>query len=174
MDDFEKPKNHIEMTVTNEGLRIELMESASGTFFDSGSSKLNADGRGLLIALAQELSKLPNKLSIEGHTDSKPYATSGNYSNWELSSDRANAARRLMQANGIGASQITQVRGFADQRLRKIESPLDSSNRRISLIVQYIVKNPDEPDAKPSAAIEDKKSGETISPPLAEKPGTKE
>jgi chemotaxis protein MotB len=73
------------MIVTNEGLRIELMESVSGTFFDSGRSKLNADGRGLLIALAQELSKLPNKLSIEGHTDSKPYATSGNYSNWELS-----------------------------------------------------------------------------------------
>jgi chemotaxis protein MotB len=168
MDDFDKLKNHIEMTVTNEGLRIELMESASGTFFDSGSSKLNADGRGLLIALAQELSKLPNKLSIEGHTDSKPYAASGNYSNWELSSDRANAARRLMQANGIGASQITQVRGFADQRLRKIESPLDSSNRRISLIVQYIVESPDEPHAKPSAAIEEKKL------PVAERPGTKE
>jgi chemotaxis protein MotB len=78
-----------------------------------------------------------------------------------------------MQANGIGASQITQVRGFADQRLRKIESPLDSSNRRISLIVQYIVTNADDPDAKPSAAIEEKKSGETIPPPLAEKPGTK-
>src|ERR1700686_4329455 len=89
--------NHIEMTVTNEGLRIELMESASGTFFDSGSPKLNADGHDLLIALSQELSKLPNKLSIEGHTDSKPYVGKGNYSNWELSTDRANAPRRLMQ-----------------------------------------------------------------------------
>jgi chemotaxis protein MotB len=145
------------MTVTNEGLRIELMESASGTFFDSGSTKLNADGHELLIALAQELSKLPNKLSIEGHTDSKPYATSGNYSNWELSADRANAARRLMQANGVGPDQITQVRGFADQRLRKLDSPLDASNRRISLIVQYIVKNNEEDDAKPSAGTEVKK-----------------
>jgi chemotaxis protein MotB len=140
MSDFEKLKSHIEMTVTAEGLRIELMESASGTFFDSGSAKLNADGREMLITLAQELGKLPNKVSIEGHTDSTPYAASGNYSNWELSTDRANAARRLMQSNGIAADQVVQVRGFADQRLRKLDSPLDPSNRRISLIVQYTPK----------------------------------
>lgn len=157
MSDFDKLQSHIEMTVTAEGLRIELLESASGTFFDSGSPKLNADGREMLITLAQELGKLPNKVSIEGHTDSKPYAASGNYSNWELSTDRANAARRLMQANGIGADQVTQVRGFADQHLRKLDTPLDPSNRRISLIVQYVVKNNDEEDAKPSAEGEEKK-----------------
>ncbi len=151
MADFEKLKSHIEMTVTAEGLRIELSESATGTFFDSGSAKLNADGAGLLVTLAQELSKLPNKVSIEGHTDSEPYAASATYGNWELSSDRANAARRVMQANGIRPDQVTQVRGFADQRLRKPDAPLDPSNRRISLIVQYIVKNPDEDDSKPSA-----------------------
>jgi chemotaxis protein MotB len=150
MTDFEKLKSHVEMTVTNEGLRIELMESASGTFFDSGSPKLNADGRELLITLAQELGKLPNKISIEGHTDSKPYAASGSYSNWELSTDRANAARRLMQTNGVGPDRVTQVRGFSDQRLRKLENPLDPSNRRVSLIVQYIVKNPVEDDSKTS------------------------
>jgi chemotaxis protein MotB len=140
MADFDKLKSHIEMTVTAEGLRIELSESASGTFFDSGSTKLNDDGRTLLITLAQELGQLPNKISIEGHTDSQPYAPSANYGNWELSTDRANAARRLMQGNGIGADQITQVRGFADQRLRKPEAPLDPSNRRISVIVQYMPK----------------------------------
>jgi chemotaxis protein MotB len=156
------------MTVTSEGLRIELLESASGTFFESGSPKLNSDGRDLLIALAQELGKLPNKLSIEGHTDSKSYAVSGNYGNWELSSDRANAARRLMQANGVGAGQVTQVRGFADQRLRKLDSPLDPSNRRISLIVQYIVKDDDEEDGKPPAATGNKKAGENSSPTPAE------
>lgn len=167
LNDFEKLKNHIEMTVTSEGLRIELMESVSGTLFDSGSPKLNADGRELLIALAQEMGKLPNKISIEGHTDSKPYSTSGNYSNWELSTDRANAARRLMQANGLGASQVTQVRGFADQRLRKLDDPLDASNRRISLIVQYTEKKEEEKDAKdvkPSAAGEEKKTGEEKKP----------
>ncbi len=115
----------------------------------------------MLITLAQELGKLPNKLSIEGHTDSKPYATSGNYSNWELSTDRANAARRIVQANGIEPDQITQVRGFADQRLRKLEDPLDPSNRRISLIVQYIVKNSDAAqEGKPSAEAGGGKKGE--------------
>ena len=164
MQDFEKLKSHVEMTVTSEGLRIELTESASGTFFDSGSSKLNGDGRDLLVTLAQELGKLPNKLSIEGHTDSKPYATSGTYSNWELSSDRANAARRLMQTDGIGPDQVSQVRGFADQRLRKPDNPLDPSNRRISIIVQYIMKDKDDEEAKPSAGGEEKKSDEKTSP----------
>jgi chemotaxis protein MotB len=151
MNDFEKLKDHIEMTVTNEGLRIELMESASGTFFDSGSAKLNGDGQDMLITLARELGKLPNKLSIEGHTDSKPYAGSGTYSNWELSADRANAARRLMQANGVGPNQITQVRGFADQDPRKPDEPLDPSNRRITLIVQYLAKSEEE---KPASAAD--------------------
>jgi chemotaxis protein MotB len=141
MSDFDKLKNQIEMTVTSEGLRIELMEAATGTFFDSGSSKLNRDGSELLTKLAAELSKLPNKLSIEGHTDSKPYTKSGGYGNWELSSDRANAARRLMQASGIRSDQVTQVRGFADQRLRSQQDPFDPSNRPISVIVQYIIKD---------------------------------
>ena len=152
MTDFEKLKSHIEMTVTAEGLRIELSESATGTFFDSGSAKLKTDGRDLLITLAQELGKLPNKISIEGHTDSNPYAPSANYGNWELSADRANAARRVMQANGLKADQVTQVRGFADQRLRKPDAPLDPSNRRISLIVQYTLKNNDDEAAPPAAA----------------------
>ena len=141
MTDFENLKNHIEMTVTSEGLRIELSESASGTFFDTGSTKLKPDGEQLLVTLAQELGGLPNKLSIEGHTDSQPYAPSATYGNWELSADRANTARRVMQASGIRPDQITQIRGFADQHLRKPEAPLDPANRRISLIVQYIVKN---------------------------------
>jgi chemotaxis protein MotB len=73
----------------------------------------------MLVTLAQEMGNLPNKLSIEGHTDSTPYAPSTAYGNWELSSDRANAARRVMQANGVRPDQVTQVRGFADQRLRE-------------------------------------------------------
>lgn len=159
MSDFEKLKSHIEMTVTAEGLRIELSESASGTFFDSGSAKLNADGAALLVTLAQELGNLPNKLSIEGHTDSTPYAPSAAYGNWELSADRANAARRVMQANGVRADQVMQVRGFADQRLRKPDAPLDPSNRRISLIVQYIVKNNEEEDATNAAATQESANG---------------
>ena len=166
MADFEQLKNHIEMTVTNEGLRIELSESASGTFFDTGSTKLKADGEQLLVTLAQELGGLPNKLSIEGHTDSQPYAPTATYGNWELSADRANTARRVMQASGIRMDQITQVRGFADQHLRKPEAPLDPANRRISLIVQYIVKNVE--DSEGAGKSDDKRPA--IEKPSAAKP----
>ena len=149
---FEKFKNHIDMTVTNEGLRIELTESEKGTFFDSGSAKMSEDGEELLHALATELGKLPNTLAMEGHTDSKQYTAGRNYGNWELSSDRANAARRLMQGNGIRSDQVTQVRGFADQRPRKKDDPLDASNRRISLIVQYLDKAVGAPDENTAGA----------------------
>ncbi|MGO4882220.1 MAG: flagellar motor protein MotB [Bryobacteraceae bacterium] len=148
--DFEKLKNQIEMTVTAEGLRIELMESEKGTFFASGVAEPSDDGRQILKMLAQELGKLPNSLSIEGHTDAKPFTGKSNYSNWELSADRANAARRMMQENGIGPRQVTQVRGYADQRLRKPAAPEDASNRRISVVVQYVEKP--EPEDKPAPA----------------------
>jgi len=100
--------------------------------------------------LAHELGKLPNKILIEGHTDSKPFNGRRNYGNWELSVDRSNSARRLMQQSGLGEKQIAQVRGFADQLLLKPENPLDPSNRRISLIVQYT----DQQDAKEGRTAE--------------------
>jgi chemotaxis protein MotB len=143
--DLEKLKKNIEMTVTGEGLRIELLESDKGTFFDSGSSTLNTSGRELVTLLAGELGKVPNHISVEGHTDAKPFTGKGSYSNWELSADRANAARRLMQQpEGLRPDQVTQVRGFADQRLRNLKDPLDPANRRISIIVQYVNSTPDE------------------------------
>ena len=150
---FEKMKNHIDMTVTNEGLRIELTESATGTFFDSGSPKISGDGAELLTTLATDLGKLPNKLALEGHTDSKQYPEGSTYGNWELSTDRANAARRLMMQHGISEGQVTQVRGFADQRLRKKDDPLDPSNRRISLIVQYTERKPTPEDAEAEGKV---------------------
>ena len=134
---FDKFKDQIEMTVTAEGLRIELLETANGAFFPSGDADPTSGGQELLVKLAEELGKLPNQVSIEGHTDAKPFARGGAYGNWELSTERGNAARRLMQANGLGAKQVTQVRGFADQRLRKPKAPEDPSNRRISVIVLY-------------------------------------
>jgi chemotaxis protein MotB len=138
MPNFDKLKDQIEITVTAEGLRIELLESATGTFFNLGAPQPNEDGRKLLELLAGELGKLPNKISIEGHTDSKPFSGNRNYGNWELSTDRANSARRLMQDSGLRQDQVAQLRGFADQLLRKPAAPLDPSNRRISLIVQYL------------------------------------
>ncbi len=144
IDPLDKLKNQIEITITPEGLRIELMESAKGTFFELGSVQPTPALIDLLKVLSAELGKLPNNISIEGHTDSKPYAGIKKYDNWDLSSDRANEARRIMQANGIRPSQVSQVRGFADQRLRLPQNPEDPSNRRVSLIVQYLVQNSSE------------------------------
>jgi chemotaxis protein MotB len=79
--------------------------------------------------------KLPNKVAIEGHTDSRPYGRP-DYSNWELSSDRANAARRILAESGLSEDRVSQVRGFADQRLLKKDDPSNPSNRRISIIVR--------------------------------------
>jgi len=161
LSDFDKLKNQIEMTVTSEGLRIELLESESGTFFEVGSPKPNQDCKELLTLLAGELGKLPNKLSIEGHTDSKPYTGKASYGNWELSADRANAARRLMQQNGVRPDQVAQVRGYADQRLRTPSDPLAPSNRRISVIIQYVQITPDEhPDAEETSTKPTTNGGE--------------
>jgi chemotaxis protein MotB len=142
VSDFDKLKTHIEMTVTAEGLRIELLESETGTFFESGSSTPTDSAREILTVLAAELGKLPNRVSIEGHTDSRPFGVGANYSNWELSADRANACRRLMQQNGLRLDQVAEVRGFADQNLRNASDPNDASNRRITLLVKYMQKPP--------------------------------
>jgi chemotaxis protein MotB len=134
---LEKIKDHIVITVTGEGLRVELIEDANGMFFESGSPAPSEFGKELLSTLAEELGKLPNKITMEGHTDSKPFNGREGYGNWELSTDRANNARRWMQAHGMREDQVTQVRGFADQSLRNPANPEDPSNRRITLIIQY-------------------------------------
>jgi len=141
VNDFEKLKKHIEMTVTAEGLRIELMESDTGMFFENGSPKPTDSAREVLNVLAAELGKLPNRISIEGHTDAKPFGAGGNYSNWELSVDRANACRRAMEQSGLRADQVAEVRGFADQSLRNKADPTDASNRRITVLVKYLEKS---------------------------------
>jgi chemotaxis protein MotB len=138
MKDFNKLKNQIVITVTPEGLRIELLETQSGTFFGLGSPELNENGQKLLALLAEELGKVPNKITIEGHTDAKPFTGKRDYSNWELSTDRANSARRLMQENHLRPDQVSQVRGYADEKLRDPKHPLDPSNRRISIVVHYL------------------------------------
>lgn len=136
LPNFDKLKKQVEISASQDGLRIELLEDPGGTFFELGSATPTPALSGFLTVISKELGKFPNKVSIEGHTDSNPYSKGGDYTNWELSSDRANAARRLMQTNGIGPNQIAQVRGFADQLPRIAEHPEDPSNRRITLIVE--------------------------------------
>jgi len=134
--DLQKLAKQIEITITPEGLRIELLEDKNGTFYQSGSARLSDSGQELLDLLAGELKTLPNSLLIEGHTDAAQYSDDTNYSNWELSADRANSARRLLQQDGVRGNQVTQVRGYADQLLRVKANPYDPSNRRISILVK--------------------------------------
>ena len=136
--DLENLWKQIEIAITPEGLRIELLEDTNGTFYESGSARLSDSGQELLGLLASELKTLPNNLLIEGHTDSTQYANGGDYGNWELSADRANAARRLMQQDGVRPDQVTQVRGYADQLLRVRSNPADPSNRRITILVKNV------------------------------------
>jgi chemotaxis protein MotB len=136
--DFEKLKKQIELTLTPEGLKIEFIEDPKGTFFENGKAQPTPSLQELLKVLSVEVGKLPNPVSIEGHTDSKPFSDSRTYGNWELSTDRANAARRMMQDSGLRPNQVVQVRGYADQNLRKPLQPEDASNRRVTLIIQYV------------------------------------
>jgi chemotaxis protein MotB len=184
MNDLKALQNQIQITITPEGLRIELLETKDGTFFDTGSATLNRNGKELLVMLAGQLGDLPNRVSIEGHTDAQPYASKDGYGNWDLSTDRANAARRAMQAAGLRENQVSQVRGYADQKLRVPSNPLDPSNRRISLIVQYLTADappvpaekpgsPAEGPASPSISGAEKGSeGKREPPPTAEGSGT--
>ncbi len=136
VQDFEKMKDYVNITVTEEGLRIELTETDAGMFFGSGSALPSPFGEALFAKLAEQLGVLPNLVVLEGHTDARPFSKTGGYSNWELSTDRANSVRRLMQQHGLRADQVTQVRGYADQQLRHADKPEDPSNRRISILVR--------------------------------------
>ena len=155
LDPQNKLKHQIEITVTPEGLRIELIESPNGTFFRLGSATPTAALRDLLGALSVELGKLPNKISVEGHTDSMVYVARRAYDNWDLSTDRANEARRLMVTSGVKADQIAQVRGFADREPREGLKPEDPLNRRVTVIVRYLVEDASEVPLPSSVTSQD-------------------
>ena len=156
---FEKLKDYVQMTVTGEGLRIELLETEKGMFFETGKPSPTPTGRDLLIKLAQELGQMKNSILVEGHTDATQYQ-GAEYSNWELSTDRANSARKIMEENGLRPDQVTQVRGFANQQLRLPDKPKDPSNRRVSIIVQYPDSPEPEPEPAKGAAKDGKEGGE--------------
>ena len=133
-------RDQVKFSVTGEGLRIDMLETEHGMFFVSGSPAPTPAGEELLRVLAKEISQLPNRLVIEGHTDAKPFRNADAatcYSNWELASDRANAARRLLRAYGVRPEQVVEVRGFADQRLFNEQDPFDTRNRRVSVVVRF-------------------------------------
>jgi chemotaxis protein MotB len=127
----------VEVVVTDDGLRVEMMETGRGeTFFDKSSASLKPALREVLGVVAGKLARLQNGVIVEGHTDALPFGGEG-YTNWELSVDRANAARRVMIAGGMPGDQLVEVRGYADKQLKLPDNPLDDRNRRISLLVPF-------------------------------------
>ena len=140
LPEFAQLRDHVKFSVTGEGLRIDLLESEQGMFFVSGSPEPTPAGQNLLRVLATETAQLPNRLVIEGHTDARPFRNAGpsaGYSNWELATDRANAARRLLHAYGVRPEQVVEVRGYADQQPFNAKDLNDARNRRISVVVRF-------------------------------------
>jgi chemotaxis protein MotB len=134
---FAQLKNQITMEMVKEGLRIQLMESSKAVFFDIGTAILKPEAAEILKTIGMELLKMPNHVIVEGHTDARQYDNVAGYTNYELSADRANAARRVLVSAGIGNEKVDQVRGFADKDLQNRKDPFDVTNRRISIIVKY-------------------------------------
>jgi chemotaxis protein MotB len=120
---------------TPEGLRIQIIDREQSAMFASGSAALFPTATRLLELVARSLEGLPNRLSIRGHTDSRPFAPGATYDNWRLSSDRANATREALVAGGIAPVRIANVMGKADSEPLFPEDPMDARNRRISLVM---------------------------------------
>ena len=136
--DFKELIDNIVVEVTDEGLRIEIMESNNDAFFEVGTAALKGSAKKILTTIGKQITQLKNKIVVEGHTDSRPFPNGPNgYSNYELSADRANSARRVLIESGLASNQVDEIRGYADNRLRDANNPFDIVNRRISIIVKY-------------------------------------
>ena len=139
---LDEKTSSVELVVSGEGLRIELMETTrENTFFDQASARLKPELTRILGVVGGRLAGLPEMVVVEGHTDGVSYGRQG-YSNWELSVDRANAARRALVAAGLQESRILEVRGHADRQLKIEGDPTDPRNRRISILLPFLGGDP--------------------------------
>ncbi|HSW05220.1 flagellar motor protein MotB [Aquabacterium sp.] len=126
----------IKLDMTRDGLRIQIVDELNRPMFDSGSAVVKPYMRELLRAIGAVLGEVPNRITLEGHTDGLPFgANDRGYSNWELSSDRANASRRELMAGGLDEGRVLRVQGLASSSLYTADDPFDPQNRRISIIV---------------------------------------
>ncbi|MGH8439912.1 MAG: flagellar motor protein MotB [Pseudomonas sp.] len=132
---LQKFKDQILFEITQDGLRIQIMDAENRPMFDLGSARLQPYFEDILLAMADTIKAVPNKISISGHTDAKPYAGTGDFGNWELSANRANAARRALVAGGYPDAQVARVVGYASSSLFDRANPLNPVNRRIDIIV---------------------------------------
>lgn len=137
---FKELLDQVEVKMVKEGLRIELIDTDKDLFFEIGTSKINSKAELLLKKIGHNLAKLPNKIVVEGHTDARKYTGDGaGYSNFELSTERANSARRALLLGGLPESQFDEVRGYADRILKDKNDPYNAINRRISIIIKYLI-----------------------------------
>ncbi|MCG6540922.1 flagellar motor protein MotB [Pseudomonas sp. KSR10] len=133
--DLTRFKDQILFEITQDGLRIQIMDAANRPMFALGSAQLQPYFEDILLAMADTIRAVPNKISVSGHTDAKPYSGQGDFGNWELSAGRANAARRTLVAGGYPEDQIARVVGYASSALFDRENPLNPVNRRIDILV---------------------------------------
>jgi chemotaxis protein MotB len=172
--DFSKYKDKIQVMVTAEGLRIDLVEDSEGLFFDIGKATVKPGTVQLLKFIAARLGGFENHVAIEGYTDARPYVSSG-YSNWDLSTDRANSARKVMEENGLRKNQISEVRGFADRKLKMPEKPFDYTNRRVSILMMPLKQGqptPAQPMTMMPGALTPNAGGSITVGPTKTEPGT--
>ena len=149
--ELQKLKDQISVQATAEGVRVELLDKEGSSFFEPGGARIRPEATVALKAVVEQIRRLPYAIIVEGHTDSKPLARQG-YSNWELSADRANTTRRMLESLGLDEGKVAQVRGYADKRLRYPQNPEDPRNRRISIVVAEDTKEiirPDLPGVSP-------------------------
>ncbi len=145
-DSLKALKALVDVQVTNDGLRIELVETGSGdVYFPLGSAKMKSPTMLALQLIGSELATLQHPVILEGHTDAAQFSSAGGaYGNWELSADRANAARRVLEGVGLADGRIVEVRGYAATKPRIMDDPLSAANRRISILLPFSVA-PDGP-----------------------------
>lgn len=133
--ELQKFKDQILFEITQDGLRIQIMDAANRPMFDLGSARLQPYFEDILLIMAETIKAVPNKISVSGHTDAKPFAGNGEFGNWELSANRANAARRALVAGGYPDGHVARVVGYASSALFDRNDPLNPVNRRIDITV---------------------------------------
>lgn len=134
-EEFKLYKDQIVMDVSRDGLRIQITDTANRPMFDLGSARLQPYFEDILYLMADTVRAVPNKISVGGHTDAKPYSDRSGFGNWELSTGRANAARRALSAGGLDDDKIARVAGYASSVLFDRADPYSPSNRRIDILV---------------------------------------
>lgn len=178
----------IEATVESDGLKIDIMDTEKFSMFDRGSARIKREAEPAFKAVTDVLKRYPNVIEISGHTDALPFPTAvGGYTNWELSADRANAARRLIESQGLPARQIVAVSGKASSEPKVPSDPNAAANRRISLKLKFDWQNDIKPaddnsdqsglrellrasNDIPMTPEPDEDSAETASPPAIDTP----